>query len=49
MPAVTLLELATDQGFVTQKRDGITLRDRIDIHAVFGKRDFQTTLRSMPE
>ena len=49
MPAVTLLELAADHGLVTQERDGITLRDRIDIHAVFGKRGIQTALRRMPE
>jgi hypothetical protein len=47
--AVTLLELAADHGLVTQERNGMTLRVRIDVHAVFGKQGIQTALGRRPE
>lgn len=49
MPPVAQFELAANHGIVTEHRDFLIIRDRIDVHAVFRKRFVQSGLSRMPQ
>ena len=49
MPAVPSFELAAYHGIVSEFGNCVTVSHRIRVHAVFGKRDVQSTLRRVPQ